>query len=384
MTLTAPEAAAPSAAPAAGQQRFADPLQMTAIELADSLWEIVPKTLPIRWDDQPIRSLSASSINTFALCPEAYRRRYVLGQKHPITAKILIGRVVDETMNTYLRAWMAGTQLDAGQLREATRDQFAAELAEAVERDGVRWEDNQPDQQQSQDICCELVELARTRIVPCIERPISVQRTVSFKLAKHLDWEVVGTLDLECEYSLYTALDEQGEVMATWGDEPEPTVEREALGPLPSARHRKRPIADVPIHHVAADVVERTIVGIDDFKAKDSPIDTNRARGDVQASIYLANAWLLGERRERFRWLQMLKPGDKRQKASVKVTATQRTDAEHRATLVRLANIAAQIDELYRSRGPERMWPMAPAGSWKCSERYCDHFRERTCPMAGI
>ena len=365
--------------------RFADPLDMNPVALADSLWDIVPVTLPIRWDDQPIRFLSASSINSFALCPEAYRRRYLLGEKHPITAKILIGRVVDETYNTFLRTWQDGTKLDAGQLQEATVEQFAAELEKAIEKEqGVRWEDNQPDEQQSLDICLDLVDLALRNIIPWIDRPVSVQRQISFKLAPHLKWSIIGTLDLECEYRLYTAYDDNGEVLASWGDEPEPTVEREALGPLPSARHRKRPIADVPIHHMAAQVAERTITGIDDLKAKDSPIDRNKGRSDVQASIYLAHAWLMGEQRERFRWLQMLKPGDKRQKASVKVTATERTDAEHRATLVRLANIAAQIGELYQSRGPDRMWPLAPVGSWKCSERYCDHFRERTCPMAGI
>lgn len=366
--------------------RIADPLEVTAGELADGLWEIVPVELPPRYDGRPQQRISASSINAFALCPEAFRRRYLLGQRHPATPAMFIGRAVDETFNTVFRGMLDGSPaLALDQVEDIYNDQFAAELVLANSRDGIAFDDDLG-RDECFDIGRSLVQVMHERLLPVVGRPVSVQREFRLKLAPHLQWEIVGTMDLEASYRMVTCLDDDGEVLAEWcGDEPEPELVRAVEGPLRTARHKKRPIEmALPASLLAAQVIERRVTGIDDIKAKDRAIDATKAKSDIQAGLYLTNAWLKGEHRDRFRWLQGLKPGPQRQEAAVSVVSTTRSDGEMRALLVRIAELTAHINDLYRSRGPDRMWPLAPAGSWKCTQRFCDHFRERTCPMAGL
>ena len=41
----------------------------------------VPRRLPARYDGQPLRHLSPSSYTRFLLCPEDWRRHYLLGER---------------------------------------------------------------------------------------------------------------------------------------------------------------------------------------------------------------------------------------------------------------------------------------------------------------
>jgi len=53
----------------------------TAAELAARI--PVPRRLPERYDGEPLRHLSPSSYALWVSCPEAWRRRYIKGEKPP-------------------------------------------------------------------------------------------------------------------------------------------------------------------------------------------------------------------------------------------------------------------------------------------------------------
>ena len=66
----------------------------------------VPRRLPVRYDGQPMRHLSNSSYTLFLACPDAWRRRYLLGEKEPPSGAMFLGSRVDETLTQYYRHWL--------------------------------------------------------------------------------------------------------------------------------------------------------------------------------------------------------------------------------------------------------------------------------------
>jgi len=365
---------------------FAEPAEVTATDLANSLTDILPVELPPRYDGSPITHLSASSINEFLLCPEAWRRRRLQGIKHPPTPAMFMGRVFDETLNTVMRQHIEhGAFPDTDEILQVILpDHFQGELDDAA--GAVAWEPGFG-VDECRTITRSAVAIGIERLLPVIGTPVSVQRQITpIRLHPSLRWTVVGTMDLESIYRVVKAYDDGGELIGHWvADQPEPTVNVEVYGQLRSPRHTKFPLrADVPVSEIAALLREQEVRGIDDAKLKDTAIDKSKADSDIQAGLYLTANWLAGTPADQFRWLQALKPGAKRQEASTAIITTTRSDAQMRALMVRVADVAAHIVDLYNTRGPDRLWPLALPGSWKCSQRYCDHYRQRTCPMAGI
>jgi hypothetical protein len=63
---------------------------------------------------------------------------------------------------------------------------------------------------------------------------------------------------------------------------------------------------------------------------------------------------------------------------SAALITTHRTCGQLRSSLARIALAASQIDVYYRHFGSDRPWGFADPASWKCSERFCAHWR--ACP----
>ena len=61
----------------------------TAAELAARI--PVPRRLPDRYDGEPLRHLSPSSYSLWVSCPEAWRRRYIKGEKPPPSGSMFLG-----------------------------------------------------------------------------------------------------------------------------------------------------------------------------------------------------------------------------------------------------------------------------------------------------
>jgi len=302
---------------------------VSAAELAARI--AVPRRLPARYDGQPLRHLSHSSYTKFLLCPEDWRRHYLLGERIAPSGAMFLGSRVDEALSTYYRQLLErGDPLALEQLKDAYRDQWARQLAAEHDKLGVDWHDELGEQQAFR-IGLDAIELAFAELIPHIGRPVAVQRKLEFALAPGLDWTVQGYLDLE------------------------------ALRP---EQTDGEPVA-----------------AIVDFKVKATPLSQARADHDAQASLYLAGRWLERDPAREFWFAQIAKPGLRRKQISASLVSTTRTSGQLRGALARIAQAASQIVGCYERFGPDRPWGFADPSGWKCSARYCSH--HRVCPGGG-
>ena len=95
--MMSPQRLTPAAAGSAGP---AAPIP-SAARLAARIQ--IPRRLPPPYDGQPLEHLSHSSYNRFVLCPEDWRRRYMLGEKTAPSGSMFLGRQVDDAITLYYR-----------------------------------------------------------------------------------------------------------------------------------------------------------------------------------------------------------------------------------------------------------------------------------------
>src|SRR3954451_17539198 len=89
----------------------------------------VPRRLPARYDGQPLRHLSPSSYTRFLLCPEDWRRHYLLGERVAPTAAMSLGSCADDALSLYCRQLLERHEaLALEQLRDAYRDRWFEQL----------------------------------------------------------------------------------------------------------------------------------------------------------------------------------------------------------------------------------------------------------------
>src|SRR3954449_6741748 len=313
------------AAPAAATAR-----PPTGTELAARIQ--IPRRLPVRSDGQPLRHLSHSAYSKFLLCPDDWRRHYLLGERTPPSGHMFLGARVDDALSTYYRHLLErGERLTLDQLQDAYRDRWTRELAAEHAQRGVQW-DHDLDQPGAFAIGLQALALTLRELVPVLGRPVAVQRELEYALAPGLQWTIQGFLDLE---TLRPAEDGRGE-------------------PVPA---------------------------IVDYKVKNTLHSQAKADHDPQAGLYLAGRWLAGQPAEHFCFAQIGKPGKKRKTMSTAFVVTRRSAGELRATLVRIAQAASQIHALYERYGPDEAWGFADPSGWKCSPRYCAHHPR--CPGGG-
>jgi hypothetical protein len=313
-------AAADSQAPANGTP--------TAAELADRIR--LPRRLPPRHDGQPLRSLSHSSVTKFWLCPDLWRRHYLLRERFAATGAMFLGSRVDDALTHYYRHWLeTGERLP---LKEVTRffgRNWKQQLEAENDKLGVAW-DERLDRASALKLGVRALELAFEQLVPRLGEPIAVQRRVELRLGP-VEWTVEGYLDLETR--------------------------------------RHEPGSGQPVEEVV------------DYKVKAGRAITETAAArNPQASLYLAARWLEG-RPARFQFAQTLIPGAQRKTIATSLVPAERTIGQLRATLARIALTAAQIAAHYERFGADEPWGWADPTSWKCSPRYCEHWA--SCPGGG-
>ena len=309
--------------PAIAEPPPADAQPVSAAELAARI--PVPVRLPPRYDGEHLRHLSHSAYNLWVTCREAYRRKYICGERAPKSGAMFLGSRVDDTITLYYRRRLAGEQLDLEQVKDAYRELWKSELDAEHEKLGIDWADIH--QQAAFEMGLDALELTFEQLVPKLGEPVAVQRQVEFTIAPGLEWTILGYLDLETRGRTVT------------GEE-----------------------------------IERVV----DYKVKNSTVNQAQADRDTQAGLYLTGRWLQGNPAEEFCYAQIAKPGPRRKHMSTALVPTSRTIGQMRATLARVALAASEIVATYARLGPDRPWGFADPTSWKCSRRYCDHFA--ACP----
>jgi hypothetical protein len=289
----------------------------------------VPRHLPIRsYDGQPLRHLSHSSVAKFWLCPDSWRRHYLLGERFPPTGAMFLGSRVDEALTHYYRHWLdTGERLPAKNVMRFFGRNWKRQLEAENDKLGVAW-DQRLDRAAALKLGVRALALAFEELVPRIGEPVAVQRRVELRLGP-VEWTIEGHLDLE------------------------------------TRRHQRG--SENPVEEIV------------DYKVKGgSAITQPAAARNPQASLYLAARWLEGRPATRFQFAQTLIPGGQRKTMATSLIPTERTVGELRGTLVRIALAATQIATYYERFGADRPWGFADPASWKCSPRYCEHFA--ACP----
>src|SRR3954454_15220815 len=98
----------------------------------------VPRRLPARFDGQPLRPPSPSSYTRFLLCPEDWRRHYLLGERIAPNGAMFLGSRVDDALTLYYRPLLQRPQaLALDQLRDAYRDRWFEQLDVEEQERGV-------------------------------------------------------------------------------------------------------------------------------------------------------------------------------------------------------------------------------------------------------
>jgi hypothetical protein len=218
----------------------------------------VPQRLPERYDGEPLRHLSPSSYSLWVSCPEAWRRRYIKGEKPPPSGSMFLGSRVDDALSAYHRRILEqGDRLALDQVLDLYREQWSAELEAEQEDQGIAWEEDLSETQ-AFELGRGALGLAMTELVPHLGDPIGVQRRLKYAIAPDLKWTVLCYLDLET---------------------------------LRERRDGER---------------SPTVV---DFKVKNSPISQDQADRDPQAGLYLAGRWLENHPARELCFAQIAKPG---------------------------------------------------------------------------
>jgi hypothetical protein len=290
----------------------------TAADLAARI--PVPTRLPERYDGKPLRHLSPWSYTLWVSCPEAWRRRYIKGEKPPPSGSMFLGSLVDDALSAYHRRILEhGDRLAVDQVLDIYRERWAEELVIEEGKHGVGWEDELP-QAQALELGRQALELAMAELVPHLGDPVDVQRRLEFSIAPDLEWTVLCYLDLET-------------LKHRQDGEPAPTVV--------------------------------------DFKVKNTPITRDKADSDPQAGLYLAGRWLDDYPADELCFAQIAKPGKRCKQMAASLVPTSRTTAQLRGVLARLALAASQIAACYERYGPDQPWGFADPTSWRCSARFC-------------
>jgi hypothetical protein len=167
----------------------------TAAELAARI--AIPRRLPPRYDGQPMRHLSNSSYTRFLLCPEDWRRQYLLGERFAPSGAMFLGSRVDGALSLYYRHILEhGQGLSVEQVRDAYRDSWIRDLQAERDQRGVNWEQDL-DEQAAFQIGLDAIDLTFAELVPRIGDPVAVQRRLEFALTPAVESTVQCYLDLE-------------------------------------------------------------------------------------------------------------------------------------------------------------------------------------------
>jgi hypothetical protein len=135
--------------------------------------------------------LSVTSVRAFERCPEAFRRRYLLGEREPTNLSMLMGSVVGDSLAHFFQHQIDNEPLARSEVDDLAVSIFDQKIAGAVLGDG-----DDPVAAKAQ--CRSGVDSYLEELAPRI-RPISVERRASFRLAEEQEWRFVCFFDLECE-----------------------------------------------------------------------------------------------------------------------------------------------------------------------------------------
>jgi len=260
----------------------------------------------------PIDHLSYSSINTYHLCPNAWKKRYIDKVRTPTATALVFGSAFHATVEAYIEAKATGQDADLATLWP---EKWAAKL----ERErSIDWGDDDPDDMQA----------------------------LGLRMCGKLDVSGGGKNRTE------TATEFLGKIVPRMnGGKPE--IERKVSLSVPGV-----PVPVIGyIDIVTADGVPA------DFKTASRAWYANKAHDELQPTFYLAALAQMGEPVPdgKFRYYVFTKT----KSPKAQILETERTPGQ----MLWLFELIRETWQAIEAG----VFPSNPTG-WKCSEKYCDYW----------
>lgn len=146
------------------------------------------------WLDGYIQHFSASGLRLLKVCPEAWRRRYICGDKERPGEALVLGSAVHSAIgHSHQQKITSGEDLPVSEVVEFFHD---AAWPEAVESDGgedaIRWDKKPDDVRRDGE---RVTQAYHHKVSPTVQ-PIAVERKIEFvvpdvpvKFLGYIDWE---------------------------------------------------------------------------------------------------------------------------------------------------------------------------------------------------
>lgn len=141
----------------------------------------------------PVRHLSVSSIRTFEMCGESWRRRYLLREKEQMGAAVYAGRAYGSALEAHFHALINGEQFSATDADDLMLEEFGVEIADARASGELA---SGEDLDKVRENCRAPLRGYLRDIAPTIENPLAVEREMRARFAG-AEWDFVGYLDLD-------------------------------------------------------------------------------------------------------------------------------------------------------------------------------------------
>jgi hypothetical protein len=291
-----------------------------------------------------VEHVSASSLKTFAACPEQFRRRYLLGEKQPPGAASLWGRADHAASElNYRQKVETGEDLPVAEVREFFQAQIDVEVEEAGGLNEMEWKADQRSQKRKviDDVKVRgamLTEAYHLEVAPSVQ-PITVEEKFEV-MVDGVPVPIIGYLDLEAKPS-----------------------ERHL-----AAKGEGEPATTYDLHRII------------DRKTSGKKVSKPAADWSVQAGIYQLARWLPHEWQISVKTKNPyviaggpLEPGPDDPRLLVKASTARR-----RWVLNTLRQLMLELGWCYLTFGADEPWPATRAlfHDWRCG--YCGYAAD--CP----
>ena len=147
----------------------------------NSLDDLLPAPDRSSWPAPLPTRMSPSSLTAFLVCPEAWRRKYLLGERGPSSGNLLIGRADSKACEADLGQKInTGVNLPLDTVRDIAAEAFDFELSEDGGPSEVEWDDGQTPGK-ARDMAVAVAAAYRDQVSEQIV-PIAVEHHVELQL----------------------------------------------------------------------------------------------------------------------------------------------------------------------------------------------------------
>ena len=139
----------------------------------------------------PVKHLSHTSIESYLMCPEAWRRRYIENERSPAAGNQILGRAVHTAVSQSYAAMVDNGEPNS---LEQVLDDFTTTLKEEDANQEVEYDEDES-LGGLLDRGAEMLVVYNQTIVPHM-LPERVENRFTIKLQPEYEWDIIGNIDV--------------------------------------------------------------------------------------------------------------------------------------------------------------------------------------------